>query len=104
VHFHPGENVWATCHRHGTDNHRDRFRSACRQCQLVQTDQLREGQVNTFVSRTFPPGLGGGATFVTPQLVDVTGGGFCGWTAPADLFNPSNTNAGWDLQLRLLLL
>jgi hypothetical protein len=60
------------------------------------------GVVDTFVSRTFPPGPGGGATFVNPQVVNVTGGGFCGWTAPADLFNPSNTNAGWDLRLNLL--
>lgn len=60
------------------------------------------GVVDTFVSRTFPPGPGGDATFVTPQLVNVTGGGFCGWTAPADLFAPYNTNAGWDLRLNLL--
>jgi hypothetical protein len=63
--------------------------------------------VNTFTVQSF---LGtGSATFSTPQLVDLTGGGFCGWIAPATTFNPINTNplsdanGGFDLQITLLL-
>jgi hypothetical protein len=33
------------------------------------------------------------------QVVSVTGGGFCGWNAPALIYNPFNTNGGFDLQL-----
>jgi hypothetical protein len=42
------------------------------------------------------------------QVANVTGGGFCGWTAPAHLFNPFNTGPwaldthnGYDLLLTL---
>jgi hypothetical protein len=63
--------------------------------------------VNTFTVQTFEGT--GRATFTTPQLVDLTGGGFCGWIAPAVTFNPINNNPlgdanhGFDLQISLLL-
>jgi hypothetical protein len=58
---------------------------------------------DTFSTQGFQPG--GGATFVTRRVVNLTGGGFCGWNAPAATYNPYNTNpmndanGGWDLQL-----
>lgn len=61
--------------------------------------------VNTFVVRSF--GGTGSATYRSPQVVDLAGGGYCGWIAPADIYNPSNdspkndANGGWDLQLTL---
>jgi len=63
--------------------------------------------VNTFTVQTFEGT--GSATFTTPQQVDLTGGGFCGWIAPAATFKPINTNplgdanGGFDLQISLLL-
>jgi|GEM_PF-6769240 len=33
------------------------------------------------------------------QVVDITGGGYCGWSYPGSGYNPFNSNAGWDLQL-----
>ena len=33
------------------------------------------------------------------QVVDVTGGGYCGWNSPAPLYNPFNTTGGFDVQL-----
>jgi hypothetical protein len=64
--------------------------------------------VDTFVTRSFP-GPSGSTTFVTPQLVNLTGGGYCGWNAPADIYDPVNANPlgdanhGWDLQLTLAI-
>lgn len=57
--------------------------------------------VNTFVLGGFVPG---GTTTLSAnnQVADLTGGGFCGWNAPAPLFNPFNTNAGFNLQLTFL--
>ncbi|HSV66887.1 MAG TPA: GON domain-containing protein [Mycobacteriales bacterium] len=62
--------------------------------------------VDTFVVRSFRGS--GKATFNSPQNVDLAGGGYCGWIAPADIYNPSNdspkndANGGWDLRLTLL--
>jgi hypothetical protein len=62
--------------------------------------------VNTFTLQTFQ---GAGSTAYTPQVVNLTGGGYCGWNAPALTFNPHDTNplqdanGGYDLQLRLHL-
>ena len=60
--------------------------------------------VNTFSVQGFD---GGGATAYTPQVVNLTGGGYCGWNAPAATYDPYGTNPlqdankGFDLQLRL---
>jgi hypothetical protein len=60
---------------------------------------------HTFSTQGFVPG--GSATFLTPSVVDLTGGGYCGWNAPAPTDNPFNTNpltdgnGGWDLHLTL---
>jgi hypothetical protein len=62
--------------------------------------------VNTFSLQTFEDT---GSTTSTPQVVNLTGGGFCGWNAPAATFDPHDTtplqdaNDGYDLQLRLYL-
>ncbi|MEA2617239.1 MAG: hypothetical protein QOE72_3022 [Chloroflexota bacterium] len=62
--------------------------------------------VNTFTLQTFE---GAGSTAYTPQVVNLTGGGYCGWNAPAVTYNPHDTNplqdanGGYDLQLRLYL-
>jgi hypothetical protein len=48
-------------------------------------------------------GSGAGGTFVRSegdQVVDVSGGGYCGWNYPGEAFNPFNDNAGFDLQVR----
>jgi hypothetical protein len=37
------------------------------------------------------------------QIVVLTGGGFCGWNAPARLFNPFNQVGGFDLPLEFLV-
>jgi hypothetical protein len=67
--------------------------------------------VDTFVGRSFPPPGAGTATFVSPKIVNLAGGGFCGWIAPADVFDPRNNNlqdpaydpnVGWDLRVTLL--
>jgi GON domain len=57
--------------------------------------------VNTFSVQGFLPA---GTTTVSDnnQVVNLTGGGFCGWNAPASLFNPINTNAGFNLQLTFI--
>ena len=55
--------------------------------------------VNTFQDGGFL--AAGTATVVSPQVVNLTGGGFCGWEAPAAEFNPFNMNAGYDLQLEV---
>lgn len=63
--------------------------------------------VNSFSVQAFE---GAGSTSYTPKVVNLTGGGYCGWNAPAATFNPYNTNplqdanGGWDLQIRLRLL
>jgi hypothetical protein len=63
--------------------------------------------VNTFTLQTFQ---GAGSTSYAPQVVNLTGGGYCGWNAPAATYNPYNTNplqdanGGYDLQVRLRLL
>jgi hypothetical protein len=42
-----------------------------------------------------------------PRIVDLSGGGFCGWNSPPGLFNPINTDplndasGGFDLQISL---
>jgi GON domain len=62
--------------------------------------------VNTFRVQAFE---GTGTTSFTPQVVTLTGGGFCGWNAPATTYNPYDTNplqdanGGYDLQVRLRL-
>jgi GON domain len=62
--------------------------------------------VNTWTVQAFE---GAGSTAYTPQVVKLTGGGFCGWNAPAATYNPHDTNplqdanGGYDLQLRLHL-
>lgn len=44
---------------------------------------------------------------LTPQVVALSGGGFCGWNAPPGVFNPINTdpindaNGGFDLLISL---
>jgi len=44
---------------------------------------------------------------LTPQIVDLSGGGFCGWNSPQNVFNPINTdplndpNGGFDLLISL---
>ena len=53
--------------------------------------------VNTFRDGGFH--AAGAATFVSPQVVNLTGSGFCGWDAPASEFNPFNHAGGYDLQL-----
>lgn len=53
--------------------------------------------VNTFTVGGF---ASTGSTSASAQVVNLTGGGFCGWNAPAPLFNPFNTDAGYDLQLQ----
>jgi hypothetical protein len=57
--------------------------------------------VDTFSVQGFLPA---GSTTVSNnnQVVALTGGGFCGWNAPAPLFNPFNTNAGFNLQLTFI--
>jgi hypothetical protein len=62
--------------------------------------------LHTFSIQGFIPG--GATTFGSnDQVVNLTGGGFCGWNAPATTFNPFNTNPlsdanqGYDLQLKL---
>ena len=55
--------------------------------------------VNTFQDGGFL--AAGTATVVSPQVVNLTGGGFCGWEAPAPEFNPFNMNANYDLQLEV---
>lgn len=50
----------------------------------------------------------GSTTWDSPQVVNLTGGGYCGWNAPGAMFNPYNDNPkddannGWDLRLTLL--
>ncbi len=62
--------------------------------------------VNSFVLGGFRPT--GTTTATSRQVIDLTGGGFCGWNGPAPLFNPYNdnprtdANGGWDLRLVLL--
>jgi hypothetical protein len=62
--------------------------------------------VNTYIHGGFDPA---GTLSGTPQFIDVTGGGICGWYAPAAIFNPYNTSpaadaaGGWDLRFGLLL-
>jgi hypothetical protein len=57
--------------------------------------------VNTFSVQGAAPA---GSTTVSndDRVVNLTGGGFCGWNAPASLFNPFNTNAGFNLQLAFI--
>lgn len=55
--------------------------------------------VNTFQIGGFL--AAGAATVVSPQVVNLTGGGFCGWDAPAPEFNPFNNAGGYDLQLEV---
>ena len=55
--------------------------------------------VNTFRLGGFR--AAGAATVVSPQVVNLTGGGFCGWDAPAPEFNPFNIAGGYDLQLEV---
>ena len=55
--------------------------------------------VNTFRDGGFR--AAGAATVVSPQVVNLTGGGFCGWDAPAPEFNPFNHAGGYDLQLEV---
>jgi hypothetical protein len=61
--------------------------------------------VNTFSIQGFEPG--GTTAFSSSQVVNLTGGGFCGWNAPAPISNPFNTSplqdarGGWDLMLTL---
>ena len=55
--------------------------------------------VNTFQDGGFL--AAGTATVVSPQVVNLTGGGFCGWEAPAPEFNPFNMAGGYDLQLEV---
>jgi hypothetical protein len=49
----------------------------------------------------------GSTVKLTPQIVALSGGGFCGWNSPPDLFNPINTdplddpNGGFDLLISL---
>jgi GON domain len=63
--------------------------------------------VNTFRVQGFHP-AGRAAVGSNGQVARITGGGFCGWNAPAETFNPYNTNplgdpnGGWDLRLALL--
>src|SRR5262249_2232821 len=61
---------------------------------------------NAFLGQGFLPG--GSTTYSSDdQVVDLTGGGFCGWNAPAVLANPFNdspkndANGGWDIRLSL---
>lgn len=52
----------------------------------------------------------GTTTFVSPQEVDLTGNGHCGWNGPGNLYNPFNTNplsdpngaGGYDLDIQLI--
>ena len=55
--------------------------------------------VNTFQDGGFL--AAGSATIVSPQVANLTGGGFCGWEAPASEFNPFNNAGGYDLQLEV---
>lgn len=62
--------------------------------------------VNSFVLGGFTPT--GTTTATTAQVVNLTGGGFCGWNGPAPLYNPYNDNprtdpnGGWDLRVTVL--
>lgn len=45
----------------------------------------------------------GNTTFsASNQVVNLTGGGFCGWNAPGPQFNPFNQTGGFDLPLQFL--
>ncbi len=61
--------------------------------------------VDTFTLQTFHGA--GSATYQNPHVVDLAGGGYCGWIAPAMTYNPINqnplqdANGGYDLQLKL---
>lgn len=55
--------------------------------------------VNTFAVQGFL--AVGAATVASPQVVNLSGGGFCGWIAPASVFNPFNMAGGYDLQLEV---
>ena len=63
------------------------------------------GVVNTFSLQGSAPV---GSTSYTPQVVNLTAGGFCGWNAPATTFNPFNTrplsdaNGGYDLEIAIV--
>jgi hypothetical protein len=63
--------------------------------------------VDSYTIQGFLPG---GATAIGgTQVLNVTGGGFCGWNAPATTSNPFNANPlgdanrGWDLRIVSLL-
>jgi hypothetical protein len=61
--------------------------------------------VNSYIHGGFDPA---GDLSRTPQVIDVTGGGTCGWYAPAAIFNPFNTSpaddaaGGWDMRFGLV--
>jgi hypothetical protein len=43
-----------------------------------------------------------GTTTVTgTQVINATGGGFCGWNSMPHYYNPFNTTGGWDVHLTL---
>jgi hypothetical protein len=46
----------------------------------------------------------GTATAVSRQVINATGGGFCGWNSISHVYQPYNFTGGWDLHLTLDLL
>src|SRR5205823_3902517 len=53
---------------------------------------------NTFILGGYLP-QGSTSVSTNNQTVNLTGGGYCGWNAPAPEYNPFNARGGFDLQL-----